>query len=380
MSSRDGGERTRWRFLSWLESPGLRRGQERGLKVALVLVALLLCAGWTWVIADAARTGQGLPTRQLTTSPLDPEAGPPAAFLLDRLARAVVEETGWQGHSGAVRTLILEEGESLPLADTLGLDSLPEGARVEVAPVDTAGAPAPPQAAAEPGAWSVLLRVGDEARRLRGVSVLSPVSTRLIEGGRLGAYLIGEWPSTAGRGGQFETPAYDAPRGVIRVTPETVDLPVSEHLTLGDFLTKGQADVWPKYLVLSPRILDKVELTVQVLEERGHPVENLGIISGFRTPNYNAHGGSTAGRGNLSRHMYGDALDFYVDNDGDGQMDDLDGDGGPSRGDGAIIADAAAEVERRYPEYVGGVGIYPPNPGAHAGFVHIDTRGYRARW
>jgi uncharacterized protein YcbK (DUF882 family) len=29
---------------------------------------------------------------------------------------------------------------------------------------------------------------------------------------------------------------------------------------------------------------------------------------------------------------------------------------------------------------VGGIGVYRPRPGAHSGFVHIDTRGTRARW
>ena len=161
---------------------------------------------------------------------------------------------------------------------------------------------------------------------------------------------------------------------------EHVDLPITDHLVLGDFLTKGQEDVWPKYVVISPRILDKLELTFQELERRGHPVEDVGIISGFRTPSYNAHGGNTAGRGSLSRHMYGDAMDFYIDNDGDGAMDDLNGDGRVDRGDAEVIAAAGDAVEASYPQYVGGIGIYSPNPGAHSGFVHIDTRGYRARW
>ena len=51
------------------------------------------------------------------------------------------------------------------------------------------------------------------------------------------------------------------------------------------------------------------------------------VMSGFRTPRYNHSGGNTAGRANLSRHMYGDAADVFVDNDRNGSMDDINGDG-----------------------------------------------------
>ncbi len=207
------------------------------------------------------------------------------------------------------------------------------------------------------------------------VVTLVPLSEK--RGGRIGVYRIGDWPWESG--GTPRSPAYAPPLGLVRVDRDDVGLAVSEHFTLGDFLTKGQADVWPKYVALSTRLLDKLELVIDELERRGHPVENAGVISGFRTPYYNEYGGSTAGRGALSRHMYGDAMDFFVDNDEDGRMDDLNGDGRITAADGRVIVDAAEQVERRYPHLVGGIGLYPPTS-AHAGFVHVDTRGYRARW
>ena len=155
--------------------------------------------------------------------------------------------------------------------------------------------------------------------------------------------------------------------------------PVSEHFVLGDFLTKGQTDVWPKYVVLSPRLLDKLELTVQELESKGIQVTDVGIISGFRTPWYNAHGGNPEGRASLSRHMYGDAMDVYIDSDGDKGMDDLNGDGRVDVADARVLAAAADAVEKAHGNLIGGIGVYRPT-GAHRGFVHIDTRGYRARW
>ena len=71
--------------------------------------------------------------------------------------------------------------------------------------------------------------------------------------------------------------------------------------------------------------------------------------------------------------------DVYIDGDGNGVMDDLNRDGRVDVGDARFLAAAAERVERRFPALIGGVGIYTAGPG-HGPFVHIDTRGYRARW
>ena len=118
------------------------------------------------------------------------------------------------------------------------------------------------------------------------------------------------------------------------------DLPVSDHLTLGQFLTKDQVEVWPKYVALDLRLIDKLELVIQDLEQRGIKVEHMSVMSGFRTPRYNHSGGNTAGRANLSRHMYGDAADVFVDNDRNGNMDDINGDGRVDRRDAETLAQA----------------------------------------
>jgi uncharacterized protein YcbK (DUF882 family) len=154
---------------------------------------------------------------------------------------------------------------------------------------------------------------------------------------------------------------------------------VSEHFQLRDFLTKGQTNVWPKYVALSPQLLDKLELTVQELEKSGYDVKDVGVISGFRTPSYNEAGGETKGRGALSRHMYGDAMDIFIDSNGDGRMDDLNRDGRVDFNDAKVLGAAADRVEKAHPSLIGGIGIYR-STGAHSGFVHIDTRGFRARW
>jgi uncharacterized protein YcbK (DUF882 family) len=111
----------------------------------------------------------------------------------------------------------------------------------------------------------------------------------------------------------------------------------------------------------------------------GVNVKRVTVMSGFRTPRYNVGGGNTGGRANLSRHMYGDACDIFVDNDGNGNMDDINRDGRIDARDAELISKAADRVERRYPALIGGVGVYSACCG-HGPFTHIDVRGYRARW
>jgi hypothetical protein len=375
--------RHRWDRLSRkLETPGLNARQERVLNVVSIGVIALFAAGWTGAVVTSVRSGEPLDAgRQLTMNPLAPDARPAAARVLDELVRATTDEARFRGRSGEVRIIVPDPDGPLALSDTLGLADVPEGAAIEVRPLDDPDGARPAESVGTlPGAWNVLLRVRDQVREVADLVVLTPVPAELIESGRIGSYLIGEWPDRARRSPGVRGPEYDAPRGLVAVTPENVGVPISRHLVLGDFLTKGQENVWPKYVVISPSVVDKLELTIQELGRMGHPVENVGVISAFRTPHYNAHGGSTAGRGSVSRHMYGDAIDFYIDNNRDGQMDDLTGSGSVTMEDLRLIAEAAERVERRYPELVGGIGVYRPRPGAHNGFVHIDTRGTRARW
>jgi hypothetical protein len=190
--------------------------------------------------------------------------------------------------------------------------------------------------------------------------------------GRIGPYRVGVWPSE--RGSRSANPD-----GFIRVTRENQDTHVSEHFRLRDFLTHDQQHVWPKYLVLREELLDKLELVIADLEAHGTRVSRMTVMSGFRTPQYNRKGVGAGGRARDSRHQYGDAADVFVDNDGDGWMDDLTGDGRVDHRDAQVIIDAAERVERAYPELVGGAGLYRANR-VHGPFAHVDVRGRRARW
>jgi hypothetical protein len=196
-----------------------------------------------------------------------------------------------------------------------------------------------------------------------------------IQGARIDGYRVGRWPT---RGLAARDPRYAPPVGFIPVTPEIASTPVSKRFRLSDFLTHDQQDVWPKVLVLRVALLDKLELIGDELDRRGLP-SSLHVMSGFRTPQYNAQGVGPGGRARESRHMYGDAADVIVDANGDGVMDDLDGDGRVTIRDARVLYAVAEGVEAQHPNLVGGLSAYPATS-AHGPFVHVDARGVRARW
>ncbi|MDN3516436.1 D-Ala-D-Ala carboxypeptidase family metallohydrolase [Aquisalimonas lutea] len=191
--------------------------------------------------------------------------------------------------------------------------------------------------------------------------------------GIIDGYRIGRYPAEPFRG----LPAYRPPRGFIRVTRENRDVHVSPHFTLGQFVSK-QGGAYPRYMVLRERMLLALEAILEEVRAEGIPAETLTIMSGFRTPWYNAH----IGQGRHSRHLWGGAADIYIDQRAPrGRMDDLNGDGRSDLEDARVLARIVARVQRRREpvDFTGGLGIYGPR--AHRGpFVHVDVRGYRARW
>ena len=204
------------------------------------------------------------------------------------------------------------------------------------------------------------------------VHLFSLVPFAAKEHGLLGSYRLGVWPGerTGGEG---------VPDGFIPVTRANADLAVSKRFHLADFLTHDQPMIWPKYLVLSPRLLDKLELLADALEAAGRS-SHLVVMSGFRTPQYNARGvGRRGGRAKDSQHIYGNAADVYVDADEDGRMDDLNRDGRVNRADAQWLLALAERVETEHPDLIGGLSAYKPTQ-AHGPFLHVDVRGARARW
>src|SRR4051812_19042264 len=191
----------------------------------------------------------------------------------------------------------------------------------------------------------------------------------------LNGYRLGYWPQEKGR---LRSEAYRNPDGFIEVTPDNEDTRVSEHFRLRDFVSHDQKDVWPKYVVLREPLLDKLELVIEDLNDHGINAEGMRIRSGFRTP---AHNQAVRGEGSArdSRHQFGDAADVFIDAQGNGKMSDLNADKRVNFADVKLILDAVERVEARYPELVGGTGLYAYS-GRSGPFAHIDVRGTRARW
>ena len=347
---------------------GVGRRGERWFNAIAVTWFLLFAFGWTWTVAEAStgagrfRTSAGAVVASALTNP----EAPTAAFVTD----AAMDALAPRGLSGKLRAVF-----ELPGA-TLGDDAAAHAGGGDTALTVVGDAAAPPgRAPARTGIYQAAVKVRQAVRPVSGYNVVTLVPYDRLQSGRVGTYLLGSWPApTASRRGD-----YSRPEGFIEVTKENQNTQISEHFRLRDFLTKNQHSVWPKYLVIRMKNIDKIEAALNELNRRGVDTRVVKVLSGFRTPSYNAGGGNTSGRATLSRHMYGDAADIFIDNDGNGNMDDLNGDGKVNIGDSRMICEAVEAVERSHPELIGGCGVYP-GTSSHGPFAHIDTRGYRARW
>jgi len=214
-----------------------------------------------------------------------------------------------------------------------------------------------------PGFYNLQLTLANERRIVSDppLTVLVPRSEK--KGSVLNGYAMGFY-----RGDRARRSDPEAPVGFVRIDSTDLEIPVSAHLRLSDFITKDQQQVWPRYAAVDPRLLDKIEL---VLAEIGtwtgksdvEPVP-FDIHSAFRTPLHNRVVRNSA---RDSRHQLGDAMDLAVDANRDGRVNSKDT---------KLVTMAVDIVESAHPDLVGGMGIYIRNQP----YVHIDARGIKVRW
>jgi len=198
-------------------------------------------------------------------------------------------------------------------------------------------------------------------------------AARMNRDGRLNGYRIDAYPAQPLRGLDI----YKPPAGFVEVTADNSNVRLSPNFTLGQFVSK-QAGGYPKYVVLRAALLLKLEHILASLNAAGHPVSGFVIMSGYRTPFYN----KAIGNVEYSRHVYGGAADIYIDQDpADGEMDDLNGDGRVDRADAVWLAGFIEDMSQDglFGPRIGGLGIYD-RTAAHGPFIHVDVRGFRARW
>ena len=220
---------------------------------------------------------------------------------------------------------------------------------------------APPRA----GFYRLALLKSGQQREIEGLTLAVLVPFEEKEGTMLRGYRIGTYIAerVAGR--------RRPPQGFLEITPADVDLPITKHLRVGDFLNHDQQGVWPSYAAVNPKLLDKLELVIQEIA-RWHgdkAVANIEIDvhSGFRAPEHNRKIRRAA---RDSQHQYGDAADVAIDANGDGKLTAID-----SR----MVGLAVEIVELKHPDLVGGLGLYTSGHSS-TNYVHIDVRGRRARW
>ncbi len=203
------------------------------------------------------------------------------------------------------------------------------------------------------------------------VFVMHP-ETQVVKG-KLNGYTIGAYPKEPLNG----LAIYEPPQGFVEVTPENQDTFISPHYQLKQFLCK-QNQGFPKYVVLQTRLLRKLEFLTQVVNARGIATDGFVIMSGYRTPFYN----TAINNKKYSRHQWGGAADIYVDEKPrDGIMDDLNKDGKVDVEDARVLWTIVEShfKESSYKPMIGGLGLYKANA-AHGPFIHVDVRGFRARW
>lgn len=348
---------------------GFSERGERVFHAGSTLFILFVSAGWLWSVWNARdEVAQGVPSAAGIISRALTDSRAPSVAYLTNAAIDFVDPL--RGESGKLRASLEQPGAALHT------DTLPEGAAVTFSSGASAESTSVAAAPQSTGIWSLAIAIGNAIKPVTDFSVITLKPASAKRAGRIGLYYIGNWPSTRGKSVKAR---YDAPRGFIEVTRDQQDTELSDHFELRDFLPHDQANVWPKYIVVDMKLVDKLELVLAELEKQGIPSRGVRVMSGFRTPQYNRGGGDPRGRATLSRHMYGDAADIFIDNNGDGRMDDLNHDGRVNIADARVVLAAANRVEAAHPSLIGGVGVYS-GTSAHGPFTHIDTRGYPARW
>ena len=220
---------------------------------------------------------------------------------------------------------------------------------------------APPRA----GFYRLALLKSGQQREIEGLTLAVLVPFEEKEGAMLRGYRIGTYIAERVAGRQ------PPPEGFLEITPADVDLPITKHLRVGDFLNHDQQGIWPSYAAVNPKLLDKLELVIQEIArwhgDKAVAEIEIDVHSGFRAPEHNRKIRRAA---RDSQHQYGDAADVAIDANGDGKLTAID-----SR----MVGLAVEIVELKHPDLVGGLGLYTSGHSS-TNYVHIDVRGRRARW
>lgn len=250
-------------------------------------------------------------------------------------------------------------------------------------------------------------RDGNPARTLRtdltvhkevALELLTPAPSSMLVGGVIDGFTIGHYldpmKSHSKKSLAFfkvHAQAYRVPPFFYKVTPEIRNLKIAPHQTLGFWMIDFK---WfslgkTQYIALDLHLVRKIEDLLDLMRANGVHVTHFVPIYGFRPPAFNSGTIQSHQETNLkgwySMHQYGRALDLIVDEDGDGRMDDLNGDGRIDIGDSQLIMKYVNMLDRQYIKeermaMVGGAGVYSHHDFVQrpiqTPYIHVDTRGF----
>lgn len=203
------------------------------------------------------------------------------------------------------------------------------------------------------------------------IFVLHPFEEK--KNGYIDGFKIGSYPKIpADKNGHYKNP-----KGFLKIEKSMLDLKITPHFKLEQFLT-NQTENFPHYVAVKESLLLKLEYLLKEYNKAGFDINTFGVVSIYRSPYFNKEIGNHSKH---SRHIYGDAADIFIDNNGDGQMDDLNNDGKIDINDARVMADIAVRFDQnpKYSKLAGGVASYKSNC-VRGPFIHIDTRGFHVKW
>lgn len=201
-------------------------------------------------------------------------------------------------------------------------------------------------------------------------AVIVPVSGRRMRTTTLNSYPMGFF------GGIESVTRRSIPDRFIELDSSTIGTRLSTHFAISDFLCTIRGD-WPQYMALDLRLVQKLEALLAVVKTHYPEARDIHIISGFRTPAYNAAIGNET---DTSLHLYGKAADFWIEGwPANNLMDDVDRNKRIDVYDGEYIIGLIRSLEARGEVAAGGASAYRWTE-SHGPYVHADTRGSAARW
>jgi hypothetical protein len=304
----------------------------------------------------------------------------------------------WNGPDGAALDLVFQANPLIivPAGGNIEVSPVPDGKDTDEAVITVLRDGQPFRrdksifftAPEKPGAYYLsLAATASAARPEKELCVLVPhpaAAGKTADGWELsaGGEKIGFYrhPSRSGNAKVRENPAgYQPPAWWFRLTGGNSGFEVIPGLTAGELVSPPE-DGGPRHTDLVP-VCYPMWLAIHTLRKAlpglGLPETSLRLISLFRAPAHNRGIGSNS----FSRHVYGDAFDFYIGLDADGvKAADLNRDGKLDRRDAWPLIRLIEDLQADGKIPLGGLGVYNTVGGDHEVTLHVDLRGHRATW